>query len=97
MRTIVAGRIVGSESEYIEAAMGFGIDFDALRAASPELRSDFLEFLVDTSDPDSEIDRENIVYLRRALGVRRPPANVVPLLPRRGTAALSTVKGGRAA
>ncbi|MGW3414586.1 hypothetical protein [Streptomyces sp. NPDC000888] len=94
MRTIVAGRIVGSESEYIEAAMGFGIDA-ALRAAFPELRSDFLEFLVDTSDPDSEIDRENIKHLRRVLGVR-PPANVVPL-PRRGTAALSTVKGGRAA
>lgn len=95
MRTIVAGRIVGSESEYIEAAMGFGIDFAALRAASPELRSDFLEFLVDTSDPDSEIDRENIKHLHLVLGVR-PPANVVPL-PRRGTAALSAAKGGRAA
>ncbi|MFD4555290.1 hypothetical protein ACFWP5_13385 [Streptomyces sp. NPDC058469] len=95
MRTIVAGRIVGSESEYIEAAMGFGTDFAALRAASPELRSDFLEFLVDTSDPDSEIDRENIKHLRRVLGVR-PLANVVPM-PRRGTAALGTVKGGRAA
>ncbi|WP_055689930.1 hypothetical protein [Streptomyces prasinus] len=95
MRTIVAGRIVGSESEYIEAAMGFGIDFAALRAASPELRSDFVDFLVDTSDPDSEIDRENIAHLRRELGVR-PPANVVPL-PRRGIAALSPAKGGRAA
>ncbi|MGW5042136.1 hypothetical protein ACWEQK_28665 [Streptomyces parvulus] len=95
MRTIVAGRIVGSEGEYVEAAMGFGIDFDALRAASPELRAAFLDFLVDTSDPDNDIDRENIVHLRRVLGVR-PPANVVPL-PRRGTAALSTAKGGRAA
>ncbi|OEJ20804.1 hypothetical protein AR457_41780 (plasmid) [Streptomyces agglomeratus] len=86
---------MGSESEYVEAAMGFGIDFAALRAASPELRSDFLEFLVDTSDPDNDIDRENIKHLRRALGVR-PPANVVPL-PRPGTAALGAVKGGRAA
>ncbi|MEW2265927.1 hypothetical protein ACGF5T_33440 [Streptomyces sp. NPDC047853] len=95
MRTIVAGRIVGSESEYIEAAMGFGIDFAALRAASPELRADFVEFLEDTSDPTSAIDRENIEHLRRVLGIRRP-ANVVPL-PRPGTAALSTAKGGRAA
>lgn len=95
MRTIVAGRIVGSEDEYIEAAMGFGIDFAALRAASPELRADFVEFLEDTSDPTSAIDRENIEHLRRVLGIR-PPANVVPL-PRRGTAALSTAKGGRAA
>ncbi|MEW1551309.1 hypothetical protein [Streptomyces tsukubensis] len=95
MRTIVAGRIVGSESEYIEAALGFGIDFAALRAASPELRADFVEFLVDTSDPASEIDRENITHLRRVLGVC-PPANVVPL-PRRGTVALSVAKGGRAA
>ncbi|MEU0287511.1 hypothetical protein [Streptomyces sp. NPDC006147] len=94
MRTIVAGRIVGSESEYIEAAMGF-VDFAALRAASPELRADFLEFLEDTSDPTSAIDRENIEHLRRVLGIR-PPANVVPM-PRRGTAALSTAKGGRAA
>ncbi|MET9016891.1 hypothetical protein ABZX74_39445 [Streptomyces olivaceoviridis] len=95
MRTIVAGRIVGSESEYIEAAMGFGIDFAALRAASPELRADFVEFLEDTSDPDSAIDRENIEHLRRVLGIR-PPANVVPM-PRHGTVALSTMKGGRAA
>ncbi|CAL9677809.1 hypothetical protein SUDANB105_08120 (plasmid) [Streptomyces sp. enrichment culture] len=95
MRTIVAGRIVGSESEYIEAAMGFGGDFAALRAASPELRAAYVEFLVDTSDPDNDIDRENIAHLRRVLGVR-PPANVVPL-PRRGTADLSTAKGGRAA
>ncbi|MCT9142427.1 hypothetical protein [Streptomyces violarus] len=95
MKTIVAGRIVDSESEYIEAAMGFGIDFAALRAASPELRADFLEFLEDTSDPNSSIDRENIAHLRRVLGVR-PPANVVPM-PRPGTAALSTTKGGRAA
>ncbi|MET8859248.1 hypothetical protein [Streptomyces sp. NPDC004579] len=95
MNIIVAGRIVGSENEYIEAAMGFGIDSAALRAASPELQSDFLEFLEDTSDPDNDIDRENIEHLRRALGVR-PPANVVPM-PRRSTTALSTAKGGRAA
>lgn len=95
MRTIVAGRIVGSEDEYIEAAMGFGIDVAALRAASPELRADFVEFLEDTSDPTSAIDRENIEYLRRVLGIR-PPANVVPM-PRRGTTTLSTAKGGRAA
>ncbi|KUL73963.1 MULTISPECIES: hypothetical protein [unclassified Streptomyces] len=95
MKTIVAGRIVGSEGEYIEAAMGFGSDFAALRAASPELRAAYVEFLVDTSDPDNDIDRENIEHLRRVLGVR-PPANVV-LMPRRGTAALSAAKGGRAA
>ncbi|WP_186779931.1 hypothetical protein, partial [Streptomyces salinarius] len=61
----------------------------------PELRADFMEFVEDTSDPTSAIDRENIVHLRRVLGVR-PPANVVPL-PRRGTAALNPAKGGRAA
>ncbi len=54
-----------------------------------------MEFLEDTSDPSSAIDRENIEHLRRVLGIR-PPANVVPM-PRRGTAALSTAKGGRAA
>ncbi|MFF4902577.1 hypothetical protein [Streptomyces sp. NPDC001068] len=95
MNTIVAGRIVGSEGEFIEAAMGFGIDFDALRTAPSELQSDFLEFMTDTSDPDNLIDRENIEHLRRALGVR-PPANVV-LLPRPRTAALSVANGGRAA
>jgi hypothetical protein len=96
MRTIVAGRIVGSEQEYIEAALGLGTDFAALRAASPDLRADFLQFLEDTSDPDSDIDRANITHLRRVLLGNRPPANVVPM-PRRGTAALRTAKGGRAA
>ncbi|MFD5588785.1 hypothetical protein ACFWII_33895 [Streptomyces sp. NPDC127063] len=95
MKTIVAGRVVDSESEYIEAALGFGIDFADLRAASPELRAAFVEFVEDTSDPDNDIDRENIAHLRRMLGIR-PPAKVVPL-PRRGVAALSIAKGGRAA
>ncbi len=84
-----------SETEYIEAALGFGIDFADLRAASPEMQAAFLEFVEDTSDPENGIDRENIAHLRRTLSIR-PPANVVPL-PRRGTAALATAKGGRAA
>lgn len=84
MRTIVAGRIVASQGEYIEAAIGFGVDFDDLRTADPELKADFVEFVEDTSDPASGIDHENIDYLRRALHVRRP-AVVIPL-PRRGTA-----------
>ncbi|MDX2697155.1 hypothetical protein [Streptomyces ipomoeae] len=84
MRTIVAGRIVASQTEYFEAAFGFGVDFDALRDATPQLKADFVEFLEDSSDPASEIDRENIAYFRRALRVRRA-ATVVPL-PRRGTA-----------
>jgi hypothetical protein len=84
VRTIVAGRIVASQSEYMEAAFGFGVDFDALRDASPQLKADFVEFLEDTSDPASDVDRENIAYLRRTLRVRRA-ATVVPL-PRPGTA-----------
>lgn len=84
MRTIVAGQIVASQSEFIEAAIGFGVDFDALRGADPQLKADFVEFLEDTSDPASDIDAENIKYLRRTLRVRRA-ATVVPL-PRRGTA-----------
>ncbi|MFE9437085.1 hypothetical protein [Streptomyces sp. NPDC006640] len=95
MRIIVAGRVVSGEGEYLEAALGFGPGFDELRTASPELRSDFLEFMTDTSDPDNPIDRENIEHLRRVLGVR-PPANVV-LLPRRAATALTAAKGGRAA
>ncbi|MFF3256506.1 hypothetical protein ACFYWP_37245 [Actinacidiphila glaucinigra] len=95
MRTIVAGRIVASEKEYQEAALGFGSDLAALRDASPAMQADFLEFVQDTSDPASDIDRENIDYLRRELGIR-PPAAVVPM-PRTGTTRLPRSKGVRAA
>ena len=84
MRTIVAGRIVASQSEYFEAAYGFGVDFDALRDADSQMKADWVEFLEDSSDPASDIDRENIAYLRRTLRVRR--AATVVALPRRGTA-----------
>ncbi|QDN84350.1 hypothetical protein [Streptomyces sp. RLB3-6] len=90
MRTIVAGRFVASVSEYIEAAVGFGTDFAALRGAPREMRADFLEFLEETSDPASDIDRQNIAHLRRTLGIR-PVATVVPM-PRQGTARLTSRK-----
>ncbi|MFE0453136.1 hypothetical protein ACFW2D_17985 [Streptomyces sp. NPDC058914] len=95
MRTIVAGRIVASETEYIEAAVGVGVDLAELCGASRDLRAEWLEFLEETSDPTSEIDRQNIAYLRRVLGVR-PKAAVVPL-PRRGTARLASGTEVRAA
>ena len=73
MKTIVAGRIVTSETEYVEAALGF--DFVPTVADL----ADFAEFVEDITDPShSAIDAENALYLRTLT------TNVVPL-PRRGT------------
>lgn len=85
MKTIVAGRIVTSETEYVEAALGF--DFVPTVADL----ADFAEFVEDITDPShSAIDAENALYLRTLT------TNVVPL-PRRGTVRLAVEKGVRAA
>lgn len=89
MNSIVAGRIVISETEFVEAAMG--VDFVP---TAQDLKA-FAEFVSDTYGPvssRSEVDVENTVYYRSLT------SNVVPL-PRGGVArpAARTRKGGRAA
>lgn len=94
MRTIVSGRIVASETEFVEAALGHFVPTAADLA-------DFAEFVADTSEPArSSIDAENISYLHAELEQLREQelkqlANIVPM-PRRGTTRLAT-KGARAA
>lgn len=86
MKSIVAGRIVISETEYVEAALG---DFVP---TAQDLKA-FAEFVSDTYDSGasrSEVDVENTVYYGSLT------TNVVSL-PRGVRSAARDRKGGRAA
>jgi hypothetical protein len=86
VKTIVAGRIVASEHEFVEAALG-ALEFVPTAA---DFR-DFAEFVKDTTaGPANAIDIENVAWLRNQL------ADIVPL-PRRGATRLATRKEVRAA
>ncbi|MEU3189481.1 hypothetical protein ABZ686_02300 [Streptomyces sp. NPDC006992] len=98
MRTIVAGRIIKSEAEFVEAALGFIPTTQDLK--------DFAEFVEDTCEPASDsIDAENIVYLRTEIEALRERerqeleqlAGVVPLPRRRSGVRLLSGKEVRAA
>ncbi|AVZ78012.1 hypothetical protein SLUN_38960 (plasmid) [Streptomyces lunaelactis] len=98
MNIIVAGQRIVSQSEFVEAAIGFTPTEDDLNA--------FAEFVAEgygPADRRNEVDAENAFYFRRrkpTTRTRKPQAvngNVVPLPRSRSGAGLAEDRKGWAA
>ncbi|MEU3978129.1 hypothetical protein [Streptomyces bacillaris] len=97
MNVIVAGQRIVSETEFVEAAIGFTPNADDL--------ADFAEFVAEGYGPAerrNEVDAENDFYFRRRKPTprrtRKPrTANVVPLPRTRSGAGLIEDRKGWAA
>ncbi|MFD5342303.1 hypothetical protein ACFWJY_00655 [Streptomyces anulatus] len=98
MQIIVAGQRIVSQSEFVEAALGFTPTESDL--------ADFAEFVAEgygPSDLQSEVDAENTFYFRRRKPTSRrrtttaADTNVVPLPRFRSGAGLTGDRKGQAA
>lgn len=103
MNVIVAGQRIVSETEFVEAAMGF----DGFTPTADDLK-DFAEFVSEGYGPvgqRSEVDAANDFYYRsrkpaaqrRSRKPRTADAGIVPMLHPRNAAGLAEVRKGRAA